>query len=153
MVEYQARFERLLAKISSLSQDKKVSCFVAGLKDSIRTNVQANQPTTLTMAIGLARLFEARDTTHRGPTTTLNVRSGMNVQGLNPTTSHVVKKMITEELSERRKKGLCFHYNDKYSPWHNCKKLFMIEANWEDEDDGDVAMETDEETQETSPRI
>jgi len=73
----------------------------------------------------------------------------MNVQGCNPTTSHVVKKMTTEELSEQRKNGLCFHYNDKYSPGHKCKRLFMIEANWVDEDDGDVVMENDEETQET----
>ncbi|KAK0587236.1 hypothetical protein LWI29_019561 [Acer saccharum] len=78
VVEYQARFEKLLAKVGSLAPDKKVSCFVTGLKDSIRTDVQANLPSTLTMAIGLARLFEARDTTHRQPTTVTSSRDNNN---------------------------------------------------------------------------
>lgn len=58
-MEYQGHFEKLLAKVGHLSQDRKVSCFLTGLRDSIRTDVQANRPTTLTMTIGLARLFEA----------------------------------------------------------------------------------------------
>ncbi|KAI9194751.1 hypothetical protein LWI28_008909 [Acer negundo] len=68
VVEYQTRFEKLLAKVGSLAPNKKVSCFVTRLKDSIRIDVQAKLPSTLTMAIGLARLFEARDMTHRRST-------------------------------------------------------------------------------------
>ncbi|KAH9686113.1 hypothetical protein KPL70_014237 [Citrus sinensis] len=60
VTDYQARFERLLAKVGSLSQNKKVRCFIAGLKESIRVDVQANLPTTLTIAIGLARLYKLK---------------------------------------------------------------------------------------------
>lgn len=38
----------------------QVSCFVSGLNKSIRANIQALQPTTLSAAIGLARLYEAK---------------------------------------------------------------------------------------------
>lgn len=58
MVEYQGQFEKLLAKVGHLSQDRKVSYCLTGLRDSIRTDVQANRPTTLTMAIGLARFLK-----------------------------------------------------------------------------------------------
>ena len=58
-MDYQGKFERLLARIGVLALDKKVSCFVAGLKDNICTDVQANRPSMITMAIGLARLYKA----------------------------------------------------------------------------------------------
>ncbi|KAK1357252.1 hypothetical protein POM88_050508 [Heracleum sosnowskyi] len=59
--EYQTRFEKLLAKAGLLPQGRQVSCFISGLRDSIRADVQANKPVTLTSAIGLARLYEARN--------------------------------------------------------------------------------------------
>ncbi|KAL5768283.1 hypothetical protein ACOSP7_014840 [Xanthoceras sorbifolium] len=55
-------------------------------------------------------------------------------------TTTQIKKMTADELSERRKKRLCFHCHDRYTPRHDCKKLFLIEASWEDEK-GDVLME------------
>ncbi|POO00481.1 hypothetical protein TorRG33x02_035550 [Trema orientale] len=44
-----------------MEQARQVSCFVKGLKESICTDVRANKPHTLSSAIGLARLLEARD--------------------------------------------------------------------------------------------
>ncbi|TXG66291.1 hypothetical protein EZV62_007566 [Acer yangbiense] len=67
VIEYQTRFERVLAKVGNLAQDKKVSCFVTGLRDSIRIDVQAHCPSTLTMVIGLAKLYEARDQAQKKP--------------------------------------------------------------------------------------
>ncbi|KAL4198898.1 hypothetical protein AMTRI_Chr03g48350 [Amborella trichopoda] len=40
--------------------------------------------------------------------------------------------MSSTELQERRSKGLCYNYNDKWNPGHRCKKIFLIEN---DEDD------------------
>ncbi|KAA8538347.1 hypothetical protein F0562_027830 [Nyssa sinensis] len=39
--DYQTRFEKLLAKVGHLPQARQVSCFVSGLRDSIRADVQA----------------------------------------------------------------------------------------------------------------
>ncbi|KAF2315859.1 hypothetical protein GH714_040513 [Hevea brasiliensis] len=55
------QFEKLLAKVGRLAQNRQVSCFVSGLTTLIRTDVQANWPKTLGEAISLARLYEARN--------------------------------------------------------------------------------------------
>lgn len=64
VLEYQNKFERLLAKVGSFPQATQVSCFISGLKTNIRIDVQANMPTSLS-SIGLARLFEARNLDHK----------------------------------------------------------------------------------------
>ncbi|GJZ55536.1 organic solute transporter OST-alpha, partial [Tanacetum coccineum] len=51
---YQTQFNKLLAKVGYLPPDRQVSCFVSGLSDTIRTEVQANFPTNLSTAISLA---------------------------------------------------------------------------------------------------
>lgn len=53
-------FEKLLSKVGRLTPEQKVSCFVSGLQDSIRTEVQAVHSKALSEAIGLARLYEAK---------------------------------------------------------------------------------------------
>lgn len=63
--EYQSRFEQLLAKVGHLTPTRQVSCFVSGLKESIKAVVLTGRPTDLTTAIGLARLYEARNASQR----------------------------------------------------------------------------------------
>ena len=58
------------------------------------------------------------------------------IDGFETTT---IKKMTPEELAKRRKKGLCFCYK----PRHLCKRVFMIQAIYE-ENDVDVEIETEE---------
>lgn len=50
-----------MAKAWPIEQARQMSCFVGGLRESIRTNVRANKPHTLSVAIRLAKLYEARD--------------------------------------------------------------------------------------------
>ncbi len=38
------------------------------------------------------------------------------------------------ELADRRSNGLCFNCDEKFFPGHQCKKLFKIEAIYEEED-------------------
>lgn len=123
---------KILAKINILPQDKKVSCFMVGLKDSIWINVQANRPTSLTMTIRLVKLFEDCDNAQHRPSyqtsnTTNTLLPTPVVPNLNLKVT-IVTKMTPEELAERRKKGLCFHCDGKYSWGHDCPKLFKIEA-------------------------
>ncbi|XP_038985807.1 uncharacterized protein LOC103721475 isoform X2 [Phoenix dactylifera] len=143
IAKYQTSFEKLLAKAGPMPQNRQVSCFVSGLCDAIRTDVQANRPTTLSSAIGLARLYEARDLSRR-KATSLVPKGGSLSRNIvaAPSSSIPMKKMTTEELNERRRKGLCFRCNEKFGPGHRCKKLFLIQACLEDSDE-DVEMETD----------
>jgi hypothetical protein len=44
----------------------------------------------------------------------------------------VIKKLSPTELKEWRDKGLYFNCDDKFSPRHRCKKLFLIEGIYEE---------------------
>jgi hypothetical protein len=140
--EYQARFESLLSKIGNLPQNQQVSCFISGLEEVIKSDVMAGQPLTLTSAIGLARLYEARNTAIRRN----NVSDVKPLDNLQPTTQSIlpIKRLTPAELKERQEKGLCFKCNDKYGPGHRCKRLFMIEAHLREDEDGDVVMKEED---------
>lgn len=58
--EYQIQFEKLLVRAERLTSDQQVRCFSSGLKEHIKMDVLACRPTTLSAAIGLARLYESR---------------------------------------------------------------------------------------------
>ncbi|KAK9179225.1 hypothetical protein WN943_028424 [Citrus x changshan-huyou] len=142
--DYQTQFEKLLAKVGRLSQDRQVSCFVSGLKDTIKADVLAGRPTTLTSAIGLARLYEARNISQRRSTTTTEVKKNNSVKKeLTFTNSTLpVRRLAPVEMQERRIKGLCYNCDEKFTPGHRCKKLFLIEACYDG--DNDVVMDEDE---------
>ncbi|WJZ85545.1 hypothetical protein VitviT2T_005072 [Vitis vinifera] len=40
-------------------------------------------------------------------------------------------------MKERRDKGRCFNCDEKFALGHRCKKLFLIEGCWPEEDSGD----------------
>jgi hypothetical protein len=48
-----------------LFANQQIGGFVSGLKENIRDEVQASRPSTLTEAVGLARLFDARSVAQR----------------------------------------------------------------------------------------
>ncbi|KAA8535649.1 hypothetical protein F0562_030652 [Nyssa sinensis] len=131
--EYQTQFEKLLAQAGKLTTPQQVGCFTNGLKEPIQVEVQAARPTTLSAAVGLARLYEAK------------------------LASQTKRSFTPAEIEERRKKDLCFHCNDKFSPCHLCKKLFIMEACYLEEDDGDIDFptepENDSENTEEAPTV
>lgn len=127
--EYQVQFEKLLIRAGKLSQSQQVGCFVSGLKESIRTDVQASKPNSLSAAIGLARLYESRNEQAMAiVNNTEAVVSNTN------STYPVIKKLLPMELKERREKGLCFNCDERFKPGHRCKKLFFIEGIYDDEE-------------------
>jgi hypothetical protein len=66
--DYQVQFERLLSRVGKLSLEHQLGCFISGLKDTIRIEVQASRPKSLIAAVGLARLYEAKQhDQRRGP--------------------------------------------------------------------------------------
>ncbi|GMY23925.1 hypothetical protein FCV25MIE_19166 [Fagus crenata] len=63
-----------------------------------------------------------------------------------PRSSFPLKRLTPTELKERREKGLCYNCNERFVPGHRCKKLFVIEACSEEEDnDSDMELEELEE--------
>ncbi|XP_042487967.1 uncharacterized protein LOC122068169 [Macadamia integrifolia] len=131
--EYQNQFSKLLLRAGKLSSDQQVGCFTRGLKENLKVDVQACQPTTLSAAIGLTRLYESRNQASR---TMLSAPLKKPVNSpSNPSTGLPIKRLTPAKLSERRAKGLCFNCNEKFGPGHRCKKLFLIEGSWSDDEE------------------
>ncbi|KAK2971290.1 hypothetical protein RJ640_001316 [Escallonia rubra] len=146
--EYQTQFSRLLLRAGRLLPEQQVGCFVSGLKESLKADVQACKPATLSAAVGLARLYEARNQ-HTKKIATSETKKPTNYRFNSSSSSLPVKRLTPAELSERRAKGLCFNCNEKFGPGHRCKKLFLIEGCWsEDEEEKDDEKEGELETNE-----
>jgi hypothetical protein len=139
--EYQGQYKRLLSRAGRLSVAQQIGGFISGLKENIRPEVQASRPITLTSAVGLTRLYEGRLLSQRrspsffeprrtaGPPNTPPLPSSNLVR----TRAPVVRRLNPAELKDRRDRGLCFNCDDKFSPGHKCKKLFLIEGVYEEE--------------------
>ena len=58
-----------------------------------------------------------------------------------------MQRLTPMRMSERRKKGLCYHCDDKWSVGHKCKtlKLFAMEEVQGDEEDCELVEEEEEE--------
>lgn len=138
--DYQTHFERLLSRVGRLSTEHQIRCFISGLKDHIRVDVQVAHPTTLSDAIGLARLFEARNGVARMQSTgkewkpvSLELVPPLPSQSLTRSKGPVVKRLTPAELQERRNRGLCFNCDERFTPGHRCKKLFLLEGIYPEE--------------------
>jgi hypothetical protein len=60
IAEYQAQFERLGNRVIGLPAEALLNCFISGLSTEIRNEMAIQHPTSITQAIGLAKLIEAK---------------------------------------------------------------------------------------------
>eukprot|EP00253_Pinus_taeda_P026929 PITA_26929 len=103
-------------------------CFISGLKEAIQAHVRLHHPPTWSEACKVARKVErALAAQSNRPNFTAK---GRPPQAHNTTQTIKVQKVSPTEMAERRKRGLCYYCDEKYSPGHKCKepKLFQIDA-------------------------
>jgi len=64
-------------------------------------------------------------------------------------------RRTSQEARERRKKGLCFYCDDKFTPGHRCTmpQLFMLEDISFEEGSADIDMEIEDTADEAIPEI
>nr|KYP37756.1 Retrotransposable element Tf2 [Cajanus cajan] len=60
VIEYQQRFEKISTRAFGLPPDALVNCFFSGLLPEIRRELAILKPTSISQAIGLAKLIEAK---------------------------------------------------------------------------------------------
>jgi hypothetical protein len=136
--DYQLQFEQLLSRVGKLSIPHQLGCFVSGLKGDLRTEVQALKPSTLTEAIGLARLYEARNQGTRN-LFGVNIKEPDPPPLLSSALTHsqgpVVKRLSPTELQVRRDRGLCFNCDERFISSHCCKKLFLLKGIYPEEEE------------------
>ena len=97
---------------------------MSGLSDTICTEVQANCPTNLSIAISLARLYEAKNQSQQKQPIEKSTIQPKKHQ--TTSTMSLNKRLNIDEINERKKLGLCFRCNEQFAPGHKCKKLFAI---------------------------
>ena len=100
--EFQSQFERLLSRVGKLPPAQQVGCFISGLKEHLRIDVQALKPASLSAAVGLARLYEAKSQfQHRQPPSEENEKPlPLSLNKVSPT-AKTIKKLTPTELKER----------------------------------------------------
>ncbi|KAF5469943.1 hypothetical protein F2P56_010498 [Juglans regia] len=145
---YKSQFEALTNRLIGLSEKHLLSCFVSGLKDEIRLLVKMFNPVNLGAAFGLAKIQEEYLSAIKKPWRGVSAMSESMVEGNRFQKPHVaVKRIFSSQMDEKRKKGLCYHCDEKWNPTHICKtpKVYLLHV----EDTAGSTLEIQEEGDET----
>ena len=155
--EYQDRFQALLPRAGPLGEAQRVQLFTGGQLPPISNQVRLHNPQTLAMAMSLAREVEVMERERLAFTPTAAPTRGgqraMPAPALPPPALPVpparpalpappigaaparletqpIKRLSTEEQAERRRLGLCYNCNEKYSRGHNrvCRRIFFVDG-------------------------
>lgn len=148
VADYTAQFEALSNRLRGVSERNRLSCFLSGLKDDIRLPVRMLNPTSLVAAFGLAKLQEEYIQSFKKPSRAASSffsfgrqqswhQAGTSSQGSSssqlalPATPHSalpVQRISFTQMKERRDRGLCYYYDDRWQPGHKCKspRLYLL---------------------------
>ncbi|RYR51254.1 hypothetical protein Ahy_A06g026281 [Arachis hypogaea] len=133
-----------------------LDCFVGGLHPELKREVKARSPIYLLQAVSLAKLFDEKFLPHTQrwrsavaqtqqpaarPTTALAPKPLTTVSPTQPPPQNppllptlpkpnTLRKLTPMEIQFRREKGICFTYDERYSPSHKCasKHYFLIQT-------------------------
>jgi len=146
--EYQAQFKKLGNRVIGLPAEALLNCFIFGLNTEIRNEMAIQRPTSITQAIGLAKLIEAKckdtrpriikpfshnfsNTFSRPPSSTTQIALTLPTTASShttvppkphqpSTTKFPIKKLNQTQVQERRALGLCYNCDEKVTPGHKC---------------------------------
>jgi len=150
--EYITAFEALAFRTQHLSDEFYTECFISGLKEAIKAQVLLHHPPTWSEACQVARKVEraitAQYSRNNFPT------KGRPPQAHTTTQTLKVQKVSPQEMAERRKQGLCYYCDEKYSPGHKCKepKFFQIDATDYSSNEEDPPLEEQEAIEEDNQK-
>ena len=124
VIAYKGQFEAISNRVRSLSEPHKLSCFLSGLKDEVRLPVRMLGPKNLNEAFGLAKMQEEYLWSCRKSSKIPHDGSRPSILGL-PKPKHSIstsesrtkvplQRLIAAQMEERRKKGLCYHCDEKW---------------------------------------
>lgn len=158
VVAYQTEFERLSNYVTGLLVDALLNRFISGLRSDIQQELSIQHPTTITQAIGIAKLiedklndqrFRPRFSTPIRPPNPPNITPATTLQspttttpiiGLLPTPPTPLNlpftRLSSDALQKRRAAGLCFRCPEKYMLGHKCNPPhFLLIADNDEIDD------------------
>ncbi|WVZ63880.1 hypothetical protein U9M48_013475 [Paspalum notatum var. saurae] len=155
VAEYQDRFQALLPRAGPLREEERVQLFTGGLQPPLSIDVRIQNPQSLAAAMRLARQFELREqyaaaAPRAAPRPLLaapppRLALPAPPQGATSVTveGRQIRRLSQVEQEDRRKRGLCYNCDEKYTRGHNrvCQRLFLLECVEADDDDDAPAAE------------
>ena len=164
--EYSNRFQALLPRAGRLEEAQRVQLFTGGLLPPLSHAVRIHNPATLAAAMSLARQVELMEADRPAPAPARAPPRGLlpapaprpalpapPAQLALPAPPAAAqqgrgegnqRRLTQDEMAERRRLGLCFNCNEKYTRGHNrfCRRIFFMEG-VEIEDAPDAADDAD----------
>lgn len=155
VTEYQKTFETLCDSVVGLTPTAILDCFISGLKPEIQLEMAILKPTSISQAIGLAKLIESKlqasrplHHPHHRPPPPKYTPSLVPTPPLMPATSNrlalpppttpkspfPICRLSPAEQDVRRAKGLCFNCDDRFHTGHRCKAPHFLILLPEEED-------------------
>ncbi|GJS12000.1 transposon ty3-G gag-pol polyprotein [Tanacetum coccineum] len=168
VAQYQAEFEKLMNRVTDISEALLISFYISGLKPNLQRELLVSKPTTLGEAFSLATVTEARLDDQRSPTSltattatsvvqqkpsatrVLGAKADAGKPPLLPTPAATTKPLAIKWISpaerqERLNKGLCFNCDNKWVRGHKCPGKFLLLMT---EEGGDTGQELDADAEE-----
>lgn len=147
--DYQKEFERFYNQVIGLPHPAILDCFISRLKPVIQHELAILQPTTISQAIGYAKLVETKISAskaisfsnprpffprpspqpppHTNPPSLPTPPARLALPA--PPTPHLtpyIKKIPLAEMQTRKAKGLCYNCDEKFHNGHRCKSRQFI---------------------------
>lgn len=151
--EYSNRFQELLPHAGPMEEAQRVQLYTGGLLPPLSHSVRILHPDTLSAAMSLAREVEQLEIARVQAATRPAARGILPAPPPRPAAptlpapppplalpappvgaAHArgegARRLSPEEMADRRRQGLCFNCNEKYSRGHNrfCRRLFFVDG-------------------------
>ncbi|GJT95895.1 hypothetical protein Tco_1091413 [Tanacetum coccineum] len=143
VAQYQSEYEKLMNRVTDVSEGLLISFDISGLKPAIQRELLVSKPASLGDAFSLARVTEARLEDQVTLTTSSGLVSSSQVQtptptlipapiqtqtsiNTNPKPPLAIKWISPVERQERLNKGLCYNCDNKWVRGHKCPGMFLF---------------------------
>jgi hypothetical protein len=141
-------FQRLNIKVIDIPDEHMIDVFIGTLRDKIQHDVRLWEPKSLENAFKVTRNVESKIIAMATRRTNPNIYRENNAPS---SKTPQPTRLTTQQLEERKEKGLCFNCDNKYSKGHKCreKKIFYIDC--EEEEHQEQEPSQDENVEAISP--
>ncbi|KAL0419018.1 UNVERIFIED_CONTAM: Retrovirus-related Pol polyprotein from transposon [Sesamum radiatum] len=131
VTDFQAEFARLCNRVVGLPPESILNCFISGLRLDIQRELAVLRPSSISQAVCLAKLIEAKNADARRSSTPARLPTPPSLPPLLPVPPpkppFPARRLTPAEMQAHRAQGLCFNCDDKFSPGHKCKaKQFLL---------------------------
>lgn len=163
VTEYQDCFQALLPRAGPLEKAQRVQLFTGGLLPPLSHAVRVHNPQLLAASMSLARQLELIEQSTPAPPPARPAPRALlpappprlalpaperATASAAPVAGNPVKRLSQAEQAERRRLGLCYNCDERYTRGHNrvCRRVFFIDGvELDDVDDAEAVADQDAE--------